>query len=296
MVPMTRARRRHRRGVVRLGDGAARLRRHRSRARRGPRAARRRGGRQRAAATETTRRDRATLQASLLPPVLPEIPGVELAAAYRPAGEGIEVGGDFYDVFDTAERRVVAGHRRRLRQGRRGRRGDRAGALHDPRGGGAHARSPERDPALAHRRDAAPGRADGRFCTIACMRLDLSTRPGCADGLQRRPPAAAVLRRDGRVGGDRRPGHAARDGRRPGALRRGRGARAAGDLVLASPTGSPRRGRRRAIWTQADVRDVLAGAPGHTARAVVDHLVATALAGVRSPRDDVAVLALRLAG
>jgi hypothetical protein len=40
-----------------------------------------------------------TLQRSLLPPGLPEIDGVELAARFCPAGEGIEVGGDFYDVF-----------------------------------------------------------------------------------------------------------------------------------------------------------------------------------------------------
>jgi len=44
-----------------------------------------------------------TLQASLLPPVLPELPGAELAAAYRPAGRGLEVGGDFYDVFSVTE-------------------------------------------------------------------------------------------------------------------------------------------------------------------------------------------------
>lgn len=43
-----------------------------------------------------------TLQASLLPPALPEIPGLELAAAYRPVGQGVEVGGDFYDVTGTA--------------------------------------------------------------------------------------------------------------------------------------------------------------------------------------------------
>lgn len=42
-----------------------------------------------------------TLQESLLPPLLPKIPGFELAAAFRPAGEGIEVGGDFYDLFET---------------------------------------------------------------------------------------------------------------------------------------------------------------------------------------------------
>jgi PAS domain S-box-containing protein len=40
-----------------------------------------------------------TLQRSLLPPELPHVPGVELAARYRPAGEGNEVGGDFYDCF-----------------------------------------------------------------------------------------------------------------------------------------------------------------------------------------------------
>jgi PAS domain S-box-containing protein len=42
------------------------------------------------------------LQTSLLPPDLPQIPGMELAAAYHAAGEGNEVGGDFYDVFRTA--------------------------------------------------------------------------------------------------------------------------------------------------------------------------------------------------
>jgi PAS domain S-box-containing protein len=41
------------------------------------------------------------LQQSLLPPVLPAISRVEIAARYRPAGEGNEVGGDFYDVFAT---------------------------------------------------------------------------------------------------------------------------------------------------------------------------------------------------
>ncbi|WP_410535948.1 SpoIIE family protein phosphatase [Streptomyces sp. KL2] len=39
------------------------------------------------------------LQAGLLPPEPPAVPGVEVAAYYRPAGEGLEVGGDFYDVF-----------------------------------------------------------------------------------------------------------------------------------------------------------------------------------------------------
>ncbi|MFD8994880.1 SpoIIE family protein phosphatase [Streptomyces abikoensis] len=40
-----------------------------------------------------------SLQRSLLPPELPDVPGVEVEVIYRAAGEGNEVGGDFYDVF-----------------------------------------------------------------------------------------------------------------------------------------------------------------------------------------------------
>ena len=44
-----------------------------------------------------------TLQRSLLPPSVPRIPGMELAARYRAAGEGNEVGGDFYDAFESSD-------------------------------------------------------------------------------------------------------------------------------------------------------------------------------------------------
>jgi PAS domain S-box-containing protein len=40
------------------------------------------------------------LQRSLLPPSLPDIPGLEVAAKFR-ASEGHDVGGDFYDMFET---------------------------------------------------------------------------------------------------------------------------------------------------------------------------------------------------
>jgi serine phosphatase RsbU (regulator of sigma subunit) len=42
-----------------------------------------------------------TLQRALLPELLPEIPGVEISALYSPAGALNEVGGDFYDVFES---------------------------------------------------------------------------------------------------------------------------------------------------------------------------------------------------
>ncbi|MEA2177004.1 MAG: hypothetical protein QOG77_301, partial [Solirubrobacteraceae bacterium] len=42
-----------------------------------------------------------TLQRSLLPPRLPAVPGMTIAARFRAAGDASEVGGDFYDVFDV---------------------------------------------------------------------------------------------------------------------------------------------------------------------------------------------------
>ncbi|HEU5159544.1 MAG TPA: SpoIIE family protein phosphatase [Streptosporangiaceae bacterium] len=42
-----------------------------------------------------------SLQRSLLPPELPDIPGLDVAVVYEPAGQRSEVGGDFYDVFES---------------------------------------------------------------------------------------------------------------------------------------------------------------------------------------------------
>ncbi|WP_189814160.1 SpoIIE family protein phosphatase [Streptomyces olivaceoviridis] len=44
-----------------------------------------------------------SLQRSLLPPGLPQIDGVEVEVIYRAAGEGNEVGGDFYDLFPIGD-------------------------------------------------------------------------------------------------------------------------------------------------------------------------------------------------
>lgn len=49
--------------------------------------------------SEEQRNIASTLQASLLPSELPVIPGVDVAVRYWAAGEGVEVGGDFYDLF-----------------------------------------------------------------------------------------------------------------------------------------------------------------------------------------------------
>ncbi len=44
-----------------------------------------------------------TLQQTLIPPAVPTVEGLDVAAVYEPAGDGHEVGGDFYDLFRVGE-------------------------------------------------------------------------------------------------------------------------------------------------------------------------------------------------
>jgi serine phosphatase RsbU (regulator of sigma subunit) len=48
------------------------------------------------------------LQRSLLPPELPRIPSLEVAAGYSPLGSGLEIGGDFYDAWQVGDRWAFA--------------------------------------------------------------------------------------------------------------------------------------------------------------------------------------------
>ncbi len=48
-----------------------------------------------------------TLQHSLLPEVLPELPGVAIASRYLPGGPDVEVGGDWYDVLALPDGRLA---------------------------------------------------------------------------------------------------------------------------------------------------------------------------------------------
>jgi phosphoserine phosphatase RsbU/P len=54
-------------------------------------------------AAEEARRLAATLQRTLLPATVPAIDGIGVGTAYRSAGDGSVVGGDFYDVFEIGD-------------------------------------------------------------------------------------------------------------------------------------------------------------------------------------------------
>ena len=110
------------------------------------------------------------LQRSLLPPHLPEIPGVEVGAEYLSVGEANDVGGDFYDLINTVDAGWLC-------------------AIGDVRGKGAEAASVT---ALARYtiravtlKDDRPSEVlaalneamlrqlpEDRFCTAACVRLE----------------------------------------------------------------------------------------------------------------------------
>ena len=110
------------------------------------------------------------LQRSLLPPLLPEIPTVEVGAEYLSVGESSQVGGDFYDLINTVEDGWIC-------------------AIGDVRGKGVEAASVT---ALARytiravtMKDDRPSEVltalneamlrqlpEDRFCTAACIRLE----------------------------------------------------------------------------------------------------------------------------
>ena len=111
-----------------------------------------------------------TLQASFIPPAPPSIEGLDVAAAYRPAGEGIHVGGDFFDVFELGEAdwAVVLGDV----EGK----GARAASVtslarYTMRAAAMRARRPE--VVLSMLNEALLRQEAGRFCTVVCARLRL---------------------------------------------------------------------------------------------------------------------------
>jgi serine phosphatase RsbU (regulator of sigma subunit) len=105
------------------------------------------------------------LQRSLLPPNIPSVPGLTAAVRFIAAGEGIEVGGDFYDFFPARPDSVAA-----LIGDVCGKGPEAASvtalARHTLRAAAAYESRPSAVLALLHRalREA---RDDGRFCTVA---------------------------------------------------------------------------------------------------------------------------------
>jgi PAS domain S-box-containing protein len=231
-----------------------------------------------------------TLQASLLPPLLPEVPGVEAGALYRPAGEEHEVGGDFYDLFATTEDHWFAVI------------GDVCGKGAEAAAVTALARYTIRAAAAQRSSPAAILRwvneamlreGTSRFCTIAVAHLDRSgptTRLTVAVGGH---PEPLILRADGRVEATGAGGTLIGLVDDP-TLSDARTDLKPGDAVLLYTDGVTEADAPRRVWTPEQLEALVAQLAGATAQEIVDRVADAALSGLTAPRDDVAMLALRL--
>jgi PAS domain S-box-containing protein len=240
--------------------------------------------------TERTRVAKA-LQQSLLPPGLPEIPGVELASRFLPAGEGFDVGGDFYDVFEIAPSRLALFI------------GDVCGKGPDAAAVTALARYTLRAAAI---RELEPSgvlrllneamlrqRPDRRFCTVAYATLDLT---GSGASLRvssggHPPPillpaggGAALLGRTGTLIGafqdvDLRDTHAEL---RPG------------DTLVLYTDGVLEAGAPKRVLVPEDLAELLRAVPHPAPEDLAREIEESVLAPEARLRDDVAILVARI--
>jgi serine phosphatase RsbU (regulator of sigma subunit) len=236
-----------------------------------------------------------TLQRSLLPESLPEIGGADLAARHCAAGDGMVVGGDFYDAF-------------RARDGRW------AVAIGDVCGKGPEAAAltalvrytlraaalSEEDPArvLGLVNDAIlDQRADHRFCTALYALLTPHSGGLRAELVTGGHPLPLALRRDGRVETTGRHGTLlgiAADAE----LARWTVELEPGDLLLLYTDGATEvRGDGRLVFGGRELRATLAALAGRSAGETADAIEQAVLdaSGGRA-RDDLALVAVRAAG
>jgi serine phosphatase RsbU (regulator of sigma subunit) len=229
-----------------------------------------------------------TLQQSLLPERLPEVPGVELAARFRAAGEGYEVGGDFYDVFE-----VEGGWMAII--------GDVCGKGPPAAAITALVRYTARATAL---REQSPSHilatvnkalrtqvGDWRFCTVACGRL---SRDGANVSMRLAlggHPRPFIRRRDGALSGVGRLGTALGITDEP-ELEEETVTLDPGDMAIFYTDGLIESPPIRA-WTAADFQSLLKAATPPAPEVVAESLenAVVSLDGPR-PRDDIAILVM----
>ena len=235
------------------------------------------------------------LQESLLPPTLPEIDGVEVAARFRAAGDGNEVGGDFYDLFDIGDSRWA------IVMGDVCGKGARAAALT------ALARYTLRAAAM---RESHPSdvlgtlnealvrqRTDGEFCTVAFARLENNGSGARLTVSSGGHPLPLLLRADGRVDSVGTPGTLLGVMPEPD-LRNDSVRLEPGDALVLYTDGVTDARAPEHVLSPADLAGLLRECAGLDAAAIAEHVerAATSPEGEASfePRDDVAILVLRV--
>jgi serine phosphatase RsbU (regulator of sigma subunit) len=229
------------------------------------------------------------LQEGLLPPMLPTVPEFELAARYRAASAGAEVGGDFYDAFCPDGDYVlligdVAG------------KGPAAAAItglarHTLRAAARY----ERDPAdaLLALNDAMLQQLGGqRHCTAALVRMQAGASGVRAHVRCAGHPPALALRTDGRVKPVGRPGHPLGILDAP-TFRDDSVLLESGDVLVLYTDGVTDAGGGDGGLGEEGLAAVVAEGSGLPPAALLDH-IERAVAERGTVRDDIALLAARV--
>lgn len=232
-----------------------------------------------------------TLQRPLLPPALPYIDGLEVAAQYVPVAGDLDVGGDFYDMVELAQQRWM------LAVGDVSGKGVGAAAVTGLVRDVLHTLALERrEPVttLSRLNAALVERGNGYFCTLALAYLTASG-PGAFDldlhlaghdqpVLLRPDGSTSLVGSSGTALGLMDSINAPR-----ARVRLGRG-----DSLVFYTDGVTERRRGRALFGHRRLRRELSTMVGAPAAALVSHL-RSAVVSFSSipPRDDIAIVALR---
>jgi integral membrane sensor domain MASE1 len=243
-------------------------------------------------AEEDVERIADTLQQSLLPAHLPDIPGLETAVEFRAAGRGQLVGGDFYDLFpggdgswtvlvgDVVGKGAAAAATTGL-------------ARYTVRAAAAEERSPRL--ILGFLNDSILKQSPGQSCTIAYARLDLQLpRAAHVTMSSGGHPLPLVLRAGGRVESLGEPGSLLGVLGTP-ALSECSTDLVAGDALVLYTDGLTDAYAPDRIVDDEELAAALRSCAGRDASAIATGLHQALLddAG-REPRDDIVLLVLRV--
>jgi sigma-B regulation protein RsbU (phosphoserine phosphatase) len=252
-----------------------------------------RAARRRAEESEAQARTLAeTLQRSFLPADIVAVPGLDVGGAYRPAGDGSEVGGDFYDVFRTGTQTygIVLG--------------DVCGkgapaavvtalARYTVRAEALHVASP--GAVLVRLHEAMVSYYPDTFCTALFVLVDQSPEGHRLTVAAGGHPLPLRRRADGSTETIGRPGRLL-GMVRTADISESTAVLRAGDTVVLYTDGVTEGRHDRSFFGEAGLVEVLSSSAGLTAQATADAVVTAVLAFQDgSARDDIAVVVLKAA-
>lgn len=238
------------------------------------------------------------LQRRLLPTRPARIPGVDLATYYRPVGDELEIGGDFFDVFDIEE------HRWGIAIGDVCGKGPEAAAVMGEVRSTLRAiarLSPTPATVLASLNDllwrdgvdAEDAASSERFCTASLLCLDPTRTPVTATIANAGHPLALVRRTDGTVQSLGEPGQIL--GPFPDThIGEAATSLAAGDMLLLYTDGAIEQRGVSIEVGQAALVAALASAPTSDAQAALDHIRQAIEDFLGSFDDDIALVLARV--